>query len=241
MEYDQLKAMLDTHCCAQCEKPLALVWDSSTSAHALVCGTDRNHAGYKTIESPGQAVARGKGDKALGQGAQKDMEKALAKAAHPLSLLAKDDLGTGKTIAPDAVAALVKWGDSLGLKPYLGHVCLYFGKPYPTIDGFYYKIVRDTTHLHIGTRPLSKEEFTTYQVPEGAHAWLAEAWLGDTKLPTTGLGIVTKEEIEGKSDRNQEQYRSPVVHAHPQRMAEKRAEWQLLRKLVPPEEVKTDG
>ena len=236
MEYEQLKAMLESHCCTQCEAPLSLIWDGKADEYALVCGQDRSHQGYKPIVSFSQAVARGRADKLLGKGAQEDLEKIAAKAQHPLSMMSKKDIATGNDIPQDIFLALVKWADSLGLKPYLGHVCLYYGKPYVTIDGYYYKLDRSEKDIHIGTRPMSKEEFASYQVPEGAHAWLAEAWSGDTKLPTTGLGIITQEEIEGKSERNPDHFRAPVVHDKPQRMAEKRAEWQLLRKLVPLEE-----
>ncbi len=92
--------------------------------------------------------------------------------------------------------------------------------------------------MYVGTRPLNSVERIDYQVPNNAHAWVAEAWLGVTKLPTTGLGIVTQEEINEKSTKKPTEFRAPIARSHPQRMAEKRAEWQLLRKLVPLEEVK---
>ncbi len=181
-------------------------------------------------------MARGKADLVVGKGSQADLEKQVAKASHPLSMMPTKDLGDNKPLSKPAVEALVKWGLSLGLKAYLGHICLYFGKPYVTVDGYYYKLAQNKTEIRIGTRPLTEQERKEYQIPDGAHAWLAESWLGDTKLPTTGLGVVTKEEIEGKSERHPGEWRAPVVHAHPQRLSEKRAEWQLLRKLVPLEE-----
>ncbi len=236
MEYEELKAMLETHCCTQCDSPLSLIWDSQANDYQLVCGTDRSHEGYKPIGSVSQALARGEADKLVGKGAQVDLEKSIAKARHPLSMLPEKDIATGELIARDIFLATVRWAESLMLKPYLGHVCLYHGKPYVTIDGYYYLLTKRGTQIRVGTRPLHATERETYQVPEGAHAWLAESWLGDTKLPTTGLGIVTQDEIEGKSERHPEQWRAPVAHDHPQRMAEKRAEWQLLRKLVPLDE-----
>lgn len=236
MDYEQGKSMLNTHQCSQCEAPLTLIWDAVASDYRLVCGTDRSHEGYQTIVSPSKELARGKADKFLGKGAQVELEEAIAKAAHTLSLLPEKDIATGELIARDKFMEVVRWGESLSLKPYLGHVCLYHGKPYVTIDGYYYLLNKKDTPIRIGTSPMSPSERKLYQVPDGAHAWLAEGWLGDTKLPTTGLGIVTQEEIEGKSERSPEKYRAPVVHDHPQRMAEKRAEWQLLRKLVPLEE-----
>lgn len=237
MDYETGSKMLNTHQCSQCKAPLSLIWDADANDYALVCGTDHSHQGYERIVSPGQEVARGGADKVTGPGAQADLEKQLAKAEHPLSMLPAKDLGDNKAIAKQALEALVKWGLSLGLKPYLGHVCLYHGKPYVTIDGYYYKLYKNMTPIRIGTRPLSIDERSEYHVPEGAHAFLAESWLGNTRLPTTGLGVVTQEELDGKSERDPEKWRSPVAHAHPQRMAEKRAEWQVLRKLVPLEEV----
>lgn len=233
MEYEQGKIMVETHCCSQCNAPLTLIWKGDTDEHALVCGNDHGHQGYKRLVSIGKTLARGDADKALGPGAQKDLERVLAKAPDALSRLPDKDLGSGKLLPLEQVATLVKWGGALGLLPYLGHVCLYFGKPYVTIDGYYYLLLKKGTDIRVGTRPLSHNEMEEYNIPAGSHAWLAESWLGSTKLPTTGLGIVTQDEIEGKSERDPSQWRSPVVHGHPQRMAEKRAEWQLLRKLVP--------
>lgn len=236
MEYEQMKAMLETHCCAQCEEPLSLIWNGDADDYTLRCGTDQSHRGYKPVPSVSQALARGQADKLVGKGAQKDLEQAVAKAGHPLSMMSDKDIATGELIARDRFIALVTWGESLGLRPYLGHICLYFGKPYVTIDGYYYKLNKNKTPIRVGTRPLTVDERQQFQIPEGAHAWLAEGWLGDTKLPTTGLGIVTQDEIEGKSVKHPDQWRAPIAHAKPQRMAEKRAEWQLLRKLVPLDE-----
>lgn len=236
MDYETGIRMVDTHCCAQCGGRLSWIWDGEKNDYALVCGQDRSHQGYQRQLSVATAVARGKGDEVIGKGAQSDVEKQLARAGHPLSMLPTADIATGKAIELKALEALVKWGVSLGLKPYLGHVCLYHGKPYVTIDGYYYTLVSRQTQIRTGTRAMTARERQDCQIPEGAHAWLAEGWLGDTKLPTTGLGIVPLEEINEPSKKHEGEFASPVAHDKPQRMAEKRAEWQLLRKLVPLEE-----
>ncbi|MBA7580553.1 hypothetical protein ES708_22446 [subsurface metagenome] len=49
----------------------------------------------------------------------------------------------------------------------------------------------------------------------------------------SGLGIVTREEMEAKSPRDETKLRSPVVAAHPWQLAQKRAEWQALRRGFP--------
>ena len=57
--------------------------------------------------------------------------------------------------------------------------------------------------------------------------------VGVLDIGMTALGIVTQQEIAARSKKDPTRPASPVVAAHPQRMAEKRAEWQFLRKAVP--------
>lgn len=237
MEYQEMREMEKTHCCAMCLAPLVTIWDGELARHRLVCGQDRSHQGYQMVLSPSQALARGELGNKLGDKSQEELEKMAAAGAPALSRLPQKDLATNELLTKEVLSRLISWGEGLGLKPYLGHVCLYFGNPYVTIDGYYYLMNQEPTQLNIGTRPLNVGERQLYQIADGDHAWIAEAYLGSEKLATTGIGIVTKEEIEGKSTKKPEQFRAPVVHDHPQRMAEKRAEWQLLRKLISLEEV----
>ena len=236
MEYEEMKGMIRTHVCSQCDGELTLIWSRNLNKYLLVCGTDHKHQGYTRRLSQGELFQRGRVDEDLGPGAQNDLEKRAAEGAPAISRLPERDIATGEVVALQKIKDLVDWGLRLGLKPYLGHVCFYFGKPYVTIDGYYYLITKERIQLAIGTRPLNVDERQQFQIGDGDHAWIAEAYLGSEKLGTTGLGIVTKEEIEGKSAKKPEEFRAPVVHGHPQRMAEKRAEWQLLRKLIPLEE-----
>lgn len=236
MQYEEMRAMEKTHLCAQCGSNLVTIWDQDFGEYELVCAADHHHTGYQRVLSVNEDLARGTlGDK-LGKGGQKGLEKMAEAGAPALSKMPEKDIATGEPIAGDKGLALVQWATKLNLKPYLGHVCLYFGKPYVTIDGYYYLNNKRDDPYRVGTRPMNNDERRYYAIADGDVAWLGEAWLGDYQLPTTGLGIVTKEEVEGKSTRNPEGFRAPVVHGHPQRMAEKRAEWQLLRKLIPLEE-----
>jgi hypothetical protein len=79
---------------------------------------------------------------------------------------------------------------------------------------------------------MSTEEKKTYQLGKEDYGYLAEARDKDGVVVANGIGIATKDEIDEKSKRDPEQFRAPVVHDHPQRMAEKRAEWQLLHKVI---------
>lgn len=83
------------------------------------------------------------------------------------------------------------------------------------------------------TAPMTDKQRTAYRVGEGDHAYIAEAITAGGDVLARGIGIVTAEEISAKSTNNPDQFRAPVVHNHPQILSEKRAEWQLLQKMIP--------
>lgn len=236
MEYEEMRAMEKTHVCSHCDGELVTIWDMSIDNYNLVCGQDRSHHGYTRRLSQGELFQQGRVDEELGPGYQEELVDMIKRHAHNISLIPVRDVASGDFIPKEKLSALIAWGDNLGLKPYLGHVCVYFGKPYVTIDGYYYLLRQKRSGTAVGTRPLNDEERQSMGLAEGDHAWTAEAYLQGERTGTSGLGIVTKDEIEGKSTRRPEEFRAPVVHSHPQRMAEKRAEWQLLRKLIPLDE-----
>jgi len=233
MDYHQMRDMEKTHCCAQCRGALVTIWDKNLSQYRLVCGIDRSHEGYQSILSPHDQARRGEIDESFAGVTPANVEPSTEAGEQLLGRVLDRDLGSGEVIPRNKVLALVKWADSLGLKAYLGHVCLYHGRPYITIDGYYYLNRKLKQPYTIGVRPATDEERKLHRVAEGDYCYIAEAWAERQKLPTTGLGIVTSDEIDAKAKGKPDQYRAPVVHQHPQRMAEKRAEWQLLRKLNP--------
>lgn len=230
---EEMTAMVETHVCAKCDTGLIMVWNSLRSEYELVCAHNRTHQGYRQKTSFTRDLARGKAEEILGPGGQELVETRYDKEPRKSPLLNKEDLGNNQLLRPEQMVLMITWAEHLGLKAYLGHVCIYYGNPYVTIDGYYYEFNKRKLDLRIETRPLNNEERTTYKVGEDDHAWIAGAFDKDGHLVNSGLGVVTKDELEGKSDKNIDQYRAPVAHAHPQRMAEKRAEWQLLRKIIP--------
>ena len=233
MEYDDMRAMEKTHVCSECGGELVITWDKENNCYRLCCGYNHSHNGFQRKLSETQVIKRGQLDTEHGTGAQKDLEERAKRSETALSLLPKEDIATKRALGLAEIGNLVLWADKIGLTAQLGHICLYFGKPYVTVDGYYYLNNKRKKPVRIGTRPMTTEEKTAYMVDDATHAYIAEAWLGGVKLPDIGEGYVTRDEVELKSDRNPAQFRAPVVHGHPQRMAEKRAEWQLLRKLIP--------
>jgi len=233
MNYEEMRVMEKTHVCAECLAPLVTAWDSENNCHRLCCGPNHGHNGFERILSPQQALQRGKADEVIQPGAQKDLEERAKRSETALRLLPKEDLGDGRALGIAEIGQLVLWSESVDLNAHLGHVCLFHGKPYVTIDGYYYLNNRQKQPYRVETRPMTLEEKTAYMIEEAAYAYIARAWLRDKLLPDTGIGYVPKDEVDEKSKRHPDQWRSPIVHGHPQRIAEKRAEWQLLRKLIP--------
>ena len=236
MTYEEMRAMEETHACAVCGMPLVTIWDKDKDDYRLVCGTDRSHQGYQKILAPSQALARGKMDQVAGPGAQKALEKMAEKGQPGLDRLIKSDLGNDKALVPLQVANLELWGRNIGLKPRLGHVCLYFGKPYITVDGYYYLNNKRESPFCISTQPMSEQARKDYQLGDGDYGFIAEARDKKGRLVANAIGIATKAEVESKSKTKPDQFRAPVAHSHPQRMAEKRAEWQVLHKVIALEE-----
>ena len=148
-------------------------------------------------------------------------------------LLPKVDLATGELLRPELMTALVKYAEKYELDPYRNHVVLMYGKPYITIDGYLYHAQQSQKPYALSSRPLTDIERKQYQIEAEDHAWVAEVSFTDTGSTFTGLGIVTQGEMTAKSERNPVQLRSPVVAAHPWQLAQKRAEWQALRRAFP--------
>jgi len=161
------------------------------------------------------------------------MQQDKKPASEELALLPQADLGTGELLTHNQVIALIQYARKYGLDPFRGHVIIMHGKPYIGIDGYLYHAKQTKKPYTLESSPLSDDMRKQYQVPEGQHAWTAKATLTETGASATGLGIVTVEEMEAKSSRDHTKLRSPVVAAHPWQLAQKRAEWQALRRLFP--------
>lgn len=231
--YERLRQMEGTHVCGTCGSNLVTIWDNEQAVSVLVCSKDHKHEGVKARQSSTTSLKRGDLDNEHQSGTQVDFEKHLAKSPRESPLLATKDVSTGQELSAQQVSSLVAFADSVGLKAYLGHVCLYFGKPYITIDGYYYLKNSRQDRFMVITTPMTPDERASYQVHDGDHAFLSRAITAGGDEISRGIGIITKEEIEGKSKRDPDQFSAPVVHNKPQVMAEKRAEWQLLQKMIP--------
>jgi hypothetical protein len=232
-KYAALRELEKTHVCATCGANLVTVWNDERAVSRLVCAKDHAHKGVKLILSNTTLLKRGELDTQHRAGTQADMEKAITQGEGVTSLAPLKDVATGDKLTLIQVSALANFATSVGLKAPLGHVCLYYGNPYVTIDGYYYLKNKGALKFAVCCMPMDQDERFAYQVTEGSHAFIARAIsLGGDEL-NRGIGIITPEEMSEKSKKNPEHFAAPIVHDKPQRMAEKRAEWQLLKKMIP--------
>ena len=171
------------------------------------------------------------------------MEKGKMPTAVTLGGIPATDLGTGELLVLEVVKALCAYADKYELDPAREHVVLMYGKPYITIDGYYYHAFKTGTAFKVESQPLNEQERRDYQIGEGTHVWRAKITIVNTGAFYTGLGIVTQEEMIQESKNKPGQLRAPVVAKHPWQLAQKRAEWQALRRAFPigeTEEVKEE-
>jgi hypothetical protein len=215
------KEQLDKVCagqvCAEHGLPVAPVFTGNPDVWVIRCGKGEFVKALKKIGTVVETIKRG-----------------LAKDVplHFLNLPIKD-LGDAHALTNQEKDALVEFAVKYGLDPYRAHVASMYSQPYITIDGYCYYAMRTKQPYTLGSRPLTQKERKEYQIGEDDFAWIAEGELLTTGSKGTGLGIVTADEMSGKSKKTPDQLRSPVVAAHPQLMAQKRAEWQWFRRVFP--------
>jgi len=237
--YDELMEVAKWNVCAEHQTPLEVAWYSAEKTYVLRCGHDHFPDGLMRNMSLTEGYKAGEElPSPLKENVEKGMRKreaqeAGAGTAVTFSGVPATDLGTGELLLPEVVQGLVDYARKYGLDPARGHVVLMYGKPYIGLDGYLYHAKRSGRPYSIESRPLDEDEHPKYQIPEGAHAWIATVRFAVPGNYLTGLGIVTRAEMTEMSKGKPWQLRSPVVAAHPWQMAQKRAEWQALRRAFP--------
>jgi RecT family len=129
---------------------------------------------------------------------------------------------------------LLGLGAYIGIKPELGDLMIYDGKPYITISGFR-RIAHNTGLLNgIQTEPASDRDRLRFRATAKEHLWLCRVYRKGHARPYTGWGYIRESELEQKQGRNGKF--DPVTRKYPQDMAEKRATYDALRLAFPPNE-----
>jgi len=238
-DYDKLVNLAKYNVCADHKSPLEVAWYGRDKCYVLRCGEDHYP---DAITKQLSLTHEYKWGADIPEPIKSNIEKSIRRrkmqqnretSTRELEGIPNRDLATGELIAPDQVRALMDYAFKYHLDPFRGHLVLMYGKPYITIDGYLFYARMMGRPYSLSSRPLTSVEEKQYKVGKTDHAWVAELRFPDSGTTFTGLGIVTYEEMTAKSPSKPDKLRSPVVAAHPWQLAQKRAEWQALRKAFP--------
>lgn len=237
--YEELEPLIGRNVCGICGKSIEMAWDGQAKTYYIRCGNSHRPDSLKRIlsdTSEQRTQAQEEIPRASGN-SPKTGHKAVAKYQEPEAVtmggIKAVDLGTGELLPPQAVQMLIEYARRYDLDPVRGHVVMLYDKPYIGLDGYLYHANRTGILYSLNSRPLNCQEREEMQLAEGDHAWRADLTKLETNELAIGIGIVTKEEREERSTKRPEQLRSPVVAKHPWQLAQKRAEWQALRRAFP--------
>ena len=234
-----LRGLEKTHLCYEHGTPVHIVWNAKEDCHTLLC--TKGEFPEMVTREPTLTEMHQQGEE-LPEPIKGKVEKSIARRAQSrpgqptattFSGIPAVDLGSGELIGAEMVRFLVDYARGYKLDPQRSHVVLMYGKPYITLDGYLFYANQSGRLFTMASRPLDAKEKVDYQVEEGDHAWLCELRFEGAGNYLTGLGIVTRAEMDAKSPRDATRLRSPVVAAHPWQLAQKRAEWQALRRAFP--------
>lgn len=214
---EELEQITQTHKCPEHDARLVVAWHAGENAFVIRCGA--GHFPEEVVSIPTAVQEFKQGTRApVGQG---------------LNLLPMRDSATGEELAPDLIVGLIDYAKKYGLDAFRGHVVIMYGKPYIGLDGYLYYANKTRIPYSLTSKPMNPIDRLAYQVDEDDHAWLAEVHLITTDQVFNGTGIVPAKEMTETSGRDKSKLKSPVVAAHPWQLAQKRAEWQAMRRAFP--------
>lgn len=209
------KVVRDGYVCGVCGGRLNIAWGGKE--HVLRCGKDITHSTITRHDKAEEKIisqikeARGMDSTSLQAMPESKMMERIGMARFPQELTVVDK----KLLAQVAI--------TYGFDPLMGEVSIYQGRPYVSIDGRYRK-AQETGRLDgVETRPANKQERADWGIPEGDYFYRSEVYVKGASRPFVGWGrVYGAETLGGKGFK--------PVEKNPQRMAEKRAEGQALRK-----------
>lgn len=238
-DYEYLKSLAKYNVCAEHHTPLIVAWCSQAESYFLRCGEcETPDAITRQLSLTQEYKAGANIPEPVKSNIKKSMRRRKLKEAAqklPLSLegLPGKDLATGDALSQDQVRSLIAYASKYHLDPYRSHVMMMYGKPYIGIDGYLFYARRLNVAYSLESRPMTTTEAKIFKIGKTDHGWIGKVTFTEDGNTFTGTGIVTFEEMTAKSPRDDTKLRSPVVAAHPWQLAQKRAEWQAMRRAFP--------
>jgi hypothetical protein len=222
LTYDQAQKLIRDHFCGQCGANLNVAWGGAfkVNGYILRCAKDIKHDTItkheKKSEQRLEAEKQWKeinhmDSKALMVMTESAMLERIDKAKFPQALTKEEKILL-------AAAAI-----TYGLDPLMGELSIYQGRPFVSIDGRYRKAQETGKLAGVETRPANQKEKTDWEIPNGDYFFRSEVYVKGIERPFVGWGRVFASETQGGKG-------FKPVEKNPQRMAEKRAEAQALRK-----------
>ena len=213
---DMRKAVDNGYLCAVCQGRLSVCWGGSYGFNGWVlrCGNDIGHKGITRHDIKYENKIKehlSMDSTALTTMDEKTMLARVEMARFPQDLTVQDK----RLLAQVAI--------TYGFDPLMGEVTIYQGRPFVSIDGRYRKAQETNLLDGVETRPATKQERIEWQIPDGDYYCRAAVWLKGSSRPFVGWGRVLMTDTQGGKG-------FKPVEKYPQRMAEKRAEAQALRK-----------
>lgn len=221
MTLDEMKSAVKDEVCGECGGSLSVAWGNSLGfkGYILRC-QDINHS----------TITRHKKQSAYEIQAEKEFKEVHKMDSKSLTTMTETQMMTRissakfpqELTAPDR-KALALAAITYGFDPLMGEISIFQGRPFVSIDGRYRK-AQETGKLDgVRTRPATKQERADWEIPDGDYFFLAEVYVKGSSMPFQGWGRVRAGEINVSG-------KFKPVDTNPQRMAEKRAEAQALRK-----------
>lgn len=202
----------DGHVCGECGGRLNVAFVNGQNV--LRCGNSLEH---KTITRHDY-----KNEKRIGE---YRMDSTALTKMLPKDMEARVAIGKfSSDLAPIERKHLAMLAINYGFDPAMGEMTIYQGRPYISIDGRYRKAQETGKLAGVNTVPATPEEYKAWKIPEEDYFFKAVVKKRENGNVDeyTGWGRVRAAETHGKGFR--------PVESNPQRMAEKRAESQALRK-----------
>ena len=238
-DFNELDQITKTHKCPEHpDMALTVAW-LTTGQFAIRCGADHFPEEVTRIPTLTEAYKQGEdipeplaGNIVKGQ---QRRARAAGAAVIPFVLgeVPKRDSETGELLTPEAIQALIDYAEKYGLDAYRGHVCLFHGDPYITVDGYFYKAKREKIPYSLTGRPLTRDELLLHHYEDDDLGYYSKVRRLDTGQEFEGYGFVKKSELTERSKKSPDRLRYPVVAGKPGNMVIKRAEWQALRRAFP--------
>jgi hypothetical protein len=202
----------DGHLCGECGGRLTVAFVNGQDV--LRCGNSLEH---KTITRHDYRDEKRIGEYRMDSTALTKMTPGMMEARVAIGKFSSD-------LAPIERKHLAMLAINYGFDPAMGEMTIYQGRPYISIDGRYRKAQETGKLAGVNTVPATPEEYKAWKIPEEDYFFKAVVKKRENGNVDeyTGWGRVRASETHGKGFR--------PVESNPQRMAEKRAESQALRK-----------